>query len=101
LIGANLVENALLATPAGRFVHLDLNGGSNRVLLRVRDEGAGVPETLRATLFEPGRSGRPGGTGLGLAISRLLALQIGAQLELLSTGPQGSVFQLTVPLPPA
>ncbi|MGZ3371620.1 MAG: ATP-binding protein, partial [Caulobacteraceae bacterium] len=42
-------------------------------------------------------SGRPGGTGLGLAISRELAQANGGDLVLASTGPQGAVFELSLP----
>jgi signal transduction histidine kinase len=52
---------------------------------------------VRQHLFKPGRSSRPGGSGLGLALSQLLARQIGANLVLLSTGPDGTVFSLTLP----
>ena len=48
--------------------------------------------------FKPGRSSRPGGSGLRLAISQLLARQIGAELVLVSTGPAGTVFRVTMAL---
>ncbi|HEX2099665.1 MAG TPA: sensor histidine kinase [Candidatus Synoicihabitans sp.] len=101
LIGNNLIDNALRATaPDGRVV-TELSATPAAVVLRVSDEGNGIPPALRTTLFEPGRSGRPRGTGLGLAISRLLARQIGAELDLCSTGPEGTVFELRVPVPAA
>jgi signal transduction histidine kinase len=100
LIGNNLIDNALRATPPGGHVSAHLGASPTGVLLRVSDEGTGIPAELRGCLFEPGRSGRPGGTGLGLAISRLLARQIGAQLELRMTGPRGSVFELHVSVTP-
>jgi signal transduction histidine kinase len=98
LIAANLVQNAIAATPAGGRVDVSLRHDHDAVTLTVADEGAGIPEAVRDHLFEAGRSGRPGGTGLGLAISRLLAVQIGANLGLERTGPQGTTFQLTLPL---
>jgi signal transduction histidine kinase len=61
-------------------------------------EGHGIAEDVRAHLFEPGRTGRPGGSGLGLAISQLLARQIGATLVLQSTGLDGTTFSLSLPL---
>jgi signal transduction histidine kinase len=76
-------------------VSLDENSGV--VVLKVRDEGSGIPDSVRQHLFKPGRSSRPGGSGLGLALSQLLARQIGANLVLLSTGPDGTVFSLTLP----
>lgn len=101
LIANNLAQNAIAATPADRSVIVSLRPETDRLVLEVRDEGYGIPETLRAHLFVPGRSGRPGGSGLGLAISQLLARQLGAELLLADTGPQGTVFRLTLPLPGA
>jgi signal transduction histidine kinase len=66
--------------------------------LVISDEGPGIPDEIRAHLFEPGRSTRPGGTGLGLAISQWLARQIGASLTLVETGPVGTIFNLALPL---
>ncbi len=98
LIASNLVQNALAATPAGRTVAVEISSRSPALQLTVTDAGSGIPAELLPQLFTPGRSGRPGGTGLGLAISQLLARQIGATLELVSTGPTGTVFRVTLPL---
>ncbi len=96
LILSNLVQNAIEATDPGRQVVVTFRGG-NGVRVTVADEGHGILGDLRAHLFEPGRSGRPGGSGLGLAISRLLARQIGASLALDATSPAGTTFTLTLP----
>lgn len=98
LVATNLVQNALEATDPGRHVNVMLQDDGTTLLLRVSDEGHGIPESLREHLFEPGRTGRAGGTGLGLAISRLIARQIGATLELTGTSPAGTTFQLQIPL---
>ena len=97
LIACNLVQNAITATAPGRRVAVSLDENSGVIVLQVRDEGSGIPEAVRQHLFKPGRSGRPGGSGLGLAISQLLARQIGANLALVSTGPAGTVFSVTLP----
>lgn len=97
LITSNLVQNAVEATPAGRRVVIRFGESANALTITVVDEGRGIPEELRAHLFEPGRTGRAGGSGLGLAISRLLARQIGATLTLDSTGRDGTSFTVTLP----
>ncbi len=96
LIASNLVQNAIAATAPGRRVTVTLTATDTTVSLRVSDEGGGIPATMQPHLFQPGRSGRPGGSGLGLAISRLLARQIGAELVLVATGPEGTTFALTL-----
>jgi signal transduction histidine kinase len=98
LITSNLVQNAIDATEAGRSVAVVIRDGGERATVSVADEGHGIPEEVRPHLFEPGRTGRPGGSGLGLAISQLLARQIGATLNLDSTGPGGTTFSLSVPI---
>jgi signal transduction histidine kinase len=97
LIASNLLQNAIVATAKGRKVLVLLVDTGWATVLTVRDEGTGIPEAVQKHLFKPGRSGRPGGSGLGLAISQLMARQIGAELVLLSTGPDGTTFRLTIP----
>jgi len=97
LIATNLCQNAIQATERGKNVSVSLTDANWAIVMSVRDEGAGIPEFVQQQLFRPGRSSRPGGTGLGLAISRLLARQIGAELVLLSTGPTGTEFRVTLP----
>jgi signal transduction histidine kinase len=97
LIASNLVQNAIIATGRGKKVSVSLVDASWGIVLAVSDEGSGIPESVQKHLFRPGRSGRPGGSGLGLAISQLLARQIGAEMVLLSTGPGGTTFRVTLP----
>lgn len=97
LIASNLVQNAILATEPGKRVSVSLVDTGHAVVLTVTDQGTGISEAVQKHLFTPGRSGRPGGSGLGLAISKLIARQIGADLVMLSTGPGGSTFRVTLP----
>jgi signal transduction histidine kinase len=98
LIATNLVQNAIAATDAGRRVDAVFAHEAQTISLVVKDEGGGIPASVGAHLFEPGRTGRPGGTGLGLAISQLLARQIGATLALEATSSNGTTFRLSLPL---
>ena len=98
LILANLLENALQATPAGKRVELAILAQGGRTVCRVRDEGTGMPDAAHAKLFSPVVSTKEGGSGLGLAISRQLAQHLGARLELAETGRAGCVFELTIPV---
>jgi signal transduction histidine kinase len=106
---ANLLRNAREAIEheegrrrPGR-VEVSLAQTDGQSVVRVADNGPGVPERVRERLFHPfGGSGRPGGVGLGLAIARELAQGHGGDLVLAETGPQGSVFELRLPgTPPA
>jgi len=105
---ANLFRNARQAiehqegrATAGRVeVTLEAVGGTS--VIRVTDNGPGIPERVRERLFQPfAGSGRPDGAGLGLAIARELALGHGGDLTLAGTGPDGAVFELRLPGAPA
>lgn len=72
--------------------------GTRLVGLDVEDDGPGLPDRVRATLFRPfTSSSKPGGSGLGLAIARDLARAQGGELQLLRTGPAGAAFRLSLP----
>jgi len=79
-------------------VRLTAEPQAHQMLIRIVDDGPGVPERMRERLFQPfSGSGRPDGSGLGLAIARELARAHGGDLELKETGPEGSVFELQLP----
>ena len=84
--------------PHAGLIRVGVLRGEGHVTLTLTDNGPGLPERALSNLFQPFTgSGRPGGTGLGLAISRELAQANGGDLVLASTGPQGAVFELSLP----
>ncbi len=87
----NVVRNAVQACPEGGAVRLEV--GTNRIA--VHDTGAGVPESLRATLFDPFVTGRTRGLGLGLTVARRCLERQGGHLDLTATGQTGSTFTLS------
>ncbi|MDE2356691.1 MAG: HAMP domain-containing histidine kinase, partial [Alphaproteobacteria bacterium] len=101
---ANLLRNAREAieaqpdrTAPGR-VRVDLVVSPTETLLRIADNGPGLPDRVRERLFQPfAGSGRADGAGLGLAIARDLAKGHGGDLTLARTGPTGSEFALRLP----
>ncbi len=86
----NVVRNAIQATPPGGEVRLMVGEG----MIEVHDTGSGVPEALRATLFEPFVTGRTRGLGLGATVAQRCQRRQGGDLELLTTGAGGSRFRL-------
>lgn len=102
----NLMRNSVQAlTQAGTesggrallTVHATRDNGS--VVLRVTDNGPGVPERARANLFQAFRgSVTPGGTGLGLAIAAELVRLHGGTIAL-EPSEAGAVFRVTLPAP--
>jgi two-component system, NtrC family, nitrogen regulation sensor histidine kinase GlnL len=65
--------------------------------LQVEDNGPGVPEALRSSIFYPLVTGRPNGTGLGLAVAQELVTRNGGLIEFESQ-PGRTVFTLLLPL---
>ena len=97
-IALNLLANAAAHSGEDGRVEVGIEVEGRNLMVRVADSGSGVDEDLRTRLFEPFVSGRDGGTGLGLALSRSLARAHGGELRLASTGSEGSVFELTIPI---
>lgn len=99
---ANLVSNAVRYTPPGGTVTVSVGpGDAGRLRLDVRDDGPGIPEGIRDTLFERFTQGREGhartGFGLGLAIAREFVVLHGGTIEVAETGPEGTVFRVELP----
>ena len=69
------------------------------ILLRVEDEGKGIPETLVERVWLPFFSTKDRGVGLGLAICERIAMQHRASIEIIS-GPRGTAFVVKFSLAP-
>jgi signal transduction histidine kinase len=79
-------------------IRVSLSQADGTSLVRVADNGPGVPDKARERLFQAfAGSGRPGGAGLGLAIARELAVAHGGDLALAESSPDGAVFELRLP----
>lgn len=97
LVLANLIANAIEASPPGATIALAARPIGDQVEFVVRDSGPGIPPAVQAELFRPVRSTKRGGGGVGLAISLRLAKHAGGNLELVRSGAAGTEFRLTVP----
>ena len=95
---ANLLANAIDATPRGGHVTVHGYLAGESIAIVVEDDGYGVPEERREGLFQRFGGGRPGsGTGLGLYIVRRIAEKHGGNVAYAPREPRGSVFTLTLP----
>jgi two-component system sensor histidine kinase KdpD len=98
---ANLLENAV-RHGEGRPVLVRSRRSGERLVVRVVDQGAGIPEPDRKLIFEPfyrrqQDSGR--GFGLGLAIARGFVEANGGEIAVESVPSQGSTFVVSFPVP--
>ena len=98
---ANLVDNALRYTPAGGRVTVAVAVTDDAAVLRVEDNGPGIPCEERERVFERFyrlHEERSDGSGLGLAIVREIALASHAEITL-SSPPAGSGLIVTISFP--
>jgi len=99
----NIVRNAVQALDAAGtqevapLVTIAARREDDRVVITLADNGPGLPESARATLFAPFQgSMRAGGTGLGLAIASELVRLNGGTLDL-DEGTSGACFRIVMP----
>jgi PAS domain S-box-containing protein len=112
----NLLSNAIRFTTAGRSVTIDVHGDqtlaaadgtpSAAALVRVVDEGIGIPEGELESVFDKfvqssKTASGAGGTGLGLAICREITAHHGGRIWAANNPETGATFSLVIPLEPA
>lgn len=91
----NACEATVLTTPA---IQVEAREQDNMFEVRVRDNGPGVPDAIRKTLFDPFVSfGKPNGTGLGLAIVSKIVQDHGGSAWVESSSEQGTVVLVKLP----
>jgi signal transduction histidine kinase len=100
-VWANLIDNAVDAAAS----RVDIAVGrekANRLIVRITDDGPGVPDDIRKRIFDPFFTTKPvgHGTGLGLDISRRLVEQNGGILDYQSE-PGRTTFFVDLPIEPS
>lgn len=101
----NLIMNALQSLP-GRECSVSIetffDSIAGQTVIRVNDEGEGMPAEVRNRLFEPFFSTKleSGGTGLGLAISNVIVKDHGGSLEFVSEPGKGTTAIVRLPVNP-
>ena len=95
----NLLINSVAALSPGGKISMTAESTDTILRLAIVDDGNGVPEDMRDSLFEPYVTGRTGGTGLGLAIAQRIATEHGFELRYEPNEPRGSRMILEAPCP--
>jgi signal transduction histidine kinase len=99
---ANLLDNALRASPPSTPVHVFTTTRARRLRISITDRGPGMSREEIERAFEPGVSTRRGGggCGIGLAICREIASGLRGRIELQQPGSGGTCAVVEVPFRP-
>jgi two-component system NtrC family sensor kinase len=99
-----LIMNAIDAMPRGGNLWLEtqMNGDAGEIVIRVRDDGAGIAPDILPHIFEPFLTTKETGhgVGLGLAISRGIVERHNGSIEVESELGRGTTFTITLPSEP-
>jgi len=101
LVWVNLLENAVLYSPAGSAVEIACQGAGASVQITVRDQGPGIPADEAPHVFERFRRGSAspsGGFGLGLAIARAIVQAYGGVIAVVPQPQPGATLRVVLPL---
>ncbi|HJQ40697.1 MAG TPA: ATP-binding protein, partial [Thermoanaerobaculia bacterium] len=95
----NILLNARDAVAEGGNIWISVADEDERVVIRIRDDGKGIPADMIGRIFEPlvtTKRGQ-GGTGLGLAISRRIITASDGDITVQSTPGSGAEFSISLP----
>lgn len=101
-VALNLLRNALEASPPDSTVTVQIGGDDERLVLEIRDEGAGIPPSAREHLFEPFFTTKAdaGGSGLGLSVVKSIVVEHGGSVEFTSGEAGGCSVRVALPRGP-
>jgi len=94
----NVIQNGAQAMPEGGSLEVILEEDKKTAVLRIVDQGHGIPDDIREKIFDLYFTTKSGGSGIGLAMTyRILQLHHGS-IEVQSKAGRGTEFQLRIPL---
>jgi signal transduction histidine kinase len=94
----NLIRNAIQACdnrPDSRIT-IAINPTANQTTLSVSDNGPGIPDDVRAKIFQPNFTTKSSGMGLGLAMCRNIVAQAGGEMDFSTQLGVGTTFSVTL-----
>jgi signal transduction histidine kinase len=98
----NIIQNAIEASPKGGVVKVGCEAGEKALIIRVADQGHGIPGSIRHRVFEEFFTTKGHlpmtGLGLGLATSKRLVEAMQGSLSFESREGERTVFEIRVPL---
>lgn len=98
----NIIDNALTYTPPGSAITISVNEYDGYVSFSISDNGPGIDDALKSSLFEPfitgkvQRSDSRRGLGLGLALCQTILKLHGSSINVSDNKPQGTIFNFSL-----
>ena len=94
----NVIQNGAQSMPGGGQLRVVLEEEPKFALLRISDQGPGIPREIREKIFDLYFTTKSGGSGIGLAMTyRILQLHYGS-VEVQSSSEHGTEFLLRIPI---
>jgi signal transduction histidine kinase len=94
----NVIQNGAQAMPGGGTLAVSLAEDRKFAVLRISDQGAGIPDEIKDKIFDLYFTTKSGGSGIGLAMTyRIVQLHHGS-IEVQSDAGRGTEFLLRIPL---
>lgn len=94
----NLVQNGLESLKSKGMVSVSWKETGDRVVVRIRDSGSGIPPEHMSRIFDPFFSTKGDGTGMGLSICHRIISEHGGQIHVTSQPGCGTTFNIHMPL---
>ena len=96
----NLIDNAIASIRTNGDISVEVEHTANEkiVQLIVSDTGAGIPDTVKPSLFEPDFTTKKSGMGLGLAIVSTIVSDHKGKIHVEDNEPQGARFIIELPV---
>ena len=95
----NLIKNSLSAMPDGGVLRIETSSKGSEVILKVIDNGCGIPEVIMDKIFEPYFTTKEFGSGLGLTLVYKIIKEHMGDVALTSKQGEGTTFILTFSIP--
>jgi signal transduction histidine kinase len=96
----NILKNAIDASPEGASVHTSAACEDGNIVVRIRDEGSGIPDNVKNRIFEPFFTTKEAGkgTGLGLPICARIMERFNGGIEIEPGADGGTIVTLRIPI---
>lgn len=94
----NLIQNALESIPEKGKVEVEWKKIEDHVLIRVKDNGRGIPPEHLSRIFEPFYTTKKEGTGMGLSVCHQIVEEHGGHIHVESQPGRGTIFNVRLPV---